>query len=31
MFHALTWEQTYGMRVKWDRDLQLKWIEGQNR
>lgn len=31
MFHALTWEQTYEMRVKWDRDLQLKWIEGQNR
>ena len=31
MFHALTWRQTLEMRVKWDRDLQLKWLEGQNR
>jgi hypothetical protein len=31
MFHALTWEQTFGSRVRWDRDLQLLWIKGQNR
>ncbi|MEY3001004.1 MAG: hypothetical protein RL648_1218 [Verrucomicrobiota bacterium] len=31
MFHALTWEQTFESRVRWDRDLQLHWIKGQNR
>jgi hypothetical protein len=31
MFHALTWEQTRDMRVQWDHDLQMKWLEGQNR
>ena len=31
MFHALTWEQTQEDRVKWDYELQMKWLEGLNR
>ena len=31
MFHALTWEQTLEMRVQWDYELQMKWLEGLNR
>lgn len=31
MFHALSWEETFEMRVKWDYDLQMKWLEGLNR
>ncbi|MDP0499464.1 MAG: hypothetical protein Q7P63_05115 [Verrucomicrobiota bacterium JB022] len=31
MFHALTWEQTLKMRVQWDYELQMKWLEGLNR
>ena len=31
MFHALTWEQTLAMRVEWDYELQMKWLEGLNR
>jgi hypothetical protein len=28
MFHAWTWEQTFERRVKWDYELQLKWLAG---
>ncbi|HEY0944127.1 MAG TPA: hypothetical protein VGD81_02635 [Opitutaceae bacterium] len=28
MFHALTWEATFEKRVKWDYELQMKWLSG---
>jgi len=28
MFHAWSWEKTFERRVKWDHELQLKWLAG---
>lgn len=28
MFHAWTWEKTFDRRVKWDYELQMKWLAG---
>jgi hypothetical protein len=28
MFHARTWEATFEQRIKWDYELQMKWLSG---
>lgn len=28
MFHAWSWEKTFERRVKWDHELQMKWLSG---